>query len=104
MVNLTYKQYQIKSYRYGYAVTKLAQDDNGEFIFENTNHHKGYRIADTVGYYNSLNKALKGLSRYIIRMGSTDINDLSTYRSQLKSIEKDFEDKLDKVVPDDVLE
>lgn len=34
MVNLTYKQYQIKSYRYGYAVTKLAQDDNGEFIFD----------------------------------------------------------------------
>lgn len=104
MVTLTYKQYQIKSYRYGYSVTKLSQDDNGEFIFENTNHHKGYRVADTVGYYNSLNKALKGLSRYIIRMGDENINDLSTYRSQLESIEKDFEDKLDKAVTDDVLE
>lgn len=76
----------------------------GNSFFENTNHHKGYRVADTVGYYNSLNKALKGLSRYIIRMGSTDINDLSTYRNHLESIEKDFEDKLDKVVPDDMLE
>ena len=98
MVKLEYNEYTISSYRYGYVVKKLTTDENGDFVESTDNKHSGYKVADTVGYYNNLQQALSGLTHYIIRLGKKDISTLTEYREQLKQIEQDLENKLDGLV------
>lgn len=95
MLNMKVMDYRITSDTNQVTVSKVRRGENGKIIMTKDKDGNEIEAVSTVGWYASLEMALKGIQKHHTLGGDTEIQTIKDYRKALSDVQKAFANELE---------